>query len=156
MTREEVEQLEGAELDLAVAQTEAANGEQFRSGARIVDGRCVLNPPTWVYNPSTNWAYAGTLLDKTEIGVGKMTDKWYAYKDNRILCAGPTRLVAVMRGYVLAHSATNGLQPSPLDATVQRDIAKARRAQYVRVIGNQLQVAADQLQSITKLLDELP
>lgn len=95
-------ELEGAQLDLLVAQ---AAGIQ---DARIVDGVCTL-PGAKPFRPSSSWAEGGPLLAEAQISLWRYPDldSWHAGIDFdvvrdeglKVKCyvQGPTPLVAAMR-----------------------------------------------------------
>lgn len=84
--------LTGAALDWAVAKA---------------DGRdhVVRAPNKYVYEPSTNWAQGGPIIEREGIAISAHLDKeeWVAndyWNDNEYTQVGPTPLVAAMRCFV--------------------------------------------------------
>lgn len=109
-----VAELEGVELDAAVAKAE---GHEFRIGMdgtiptcwlkKEADGRPVAEryPPTSAFDPSTYWAHGGPIIERERITLTPLGDgDWDAvlvYKTGAVSYgAGPTPLIAAMRAYV--------------------------------------------------------
>lgn len=128
MTRRLVSELEGAELDAAVAlcgEWKTAH-EHFPtmtldptfSGVKIINGRCLLMPSNPMrqdaqdYRPSTSWAFGGPIIERERIALyfGDDASGWHAgfnlqvgngpgiYTDDGQW--GPTPLIAAMRSFV--------------------------------------------------------
>ena len=121
----DVSELEGAELDLAVAQAGKEWGTAHEwfptmtldptfTGAEIRAGKCYLIPHNpmrqnpQVFDPSVSWWLGGPIIEREGITVQKMdyvelgrTD-WQASLDHflRTAFAGRTPLIAAMRAFV--------------------------------------------------------
>ena len=95
-------ELEGADLDLLVAQTAGV------ADARIVDGVCML-PGSRPFRPSSSWSDGGPLLAQAQISLWRYPDldSWHACTEfdvvrneglkGKCYCQGATPLVAAMR-----------------------------------------------------------
>jgi hypothetical protein len=103
--------LEGAELDAAVARTVIAAGQP---GVQMTHGGPIIQTGegTWeMFRPSVNWAHAGPIIEREAIALlssepGHCTAAVGAEWANgefvrcRVLRAAPTPLVAAMRAYL--------------------------------------------------------
>lgn len=80
--------LTGAALDWAVAKCEGKD-------------HVVNAPHKYVYEPSTNWAQGGPIIERERIDVyGFEGDSWGAEDNFRRRQYGPTPLIAAMRCFV--------------------------------------------------------
>lgn len=90
-----VNQLEGAALDWAVAKCEGIETKNY-SGALTIryDG-------DW-WQPSTDWAQGGPIIEREGITVRRYTDALWDASMGRLdyVADGPTPLIAAMRCYV--------------------------------------------------------
>ena len=107
-----ISELTGAALDWLVAKCEGmvAQGvfgepELKQDGLHLHYCDVLLSHP---YNPSTDWAQGGTLIQREGIGIRQygdflesrwQADKW-AFKFVDPMATGPTPLIAAMRCYV--------------------------------------------------------
>ena len=107
-------ELQGADLDLLVAQAIGLKG------ARVVDGVCMIarsqlqatEESLIQYQPTTSWSDAGPILEQYEISVWRYPDldSWHAATDFDFVrseglkvknyCQGAKPLVAAMRTFV--------------------------------------------------------
>ena len=103
-------ELTGTALDWAAAK---ADENLFPAGdVRLIDGGVIIihaggheEADHWSrYSPSTDWALAGPIIEREQIGVGYTTEggeTWLAaMTDDPFYISGPTALVAAMRCYV--------------------------------------------------------
>ena len=84
-------------LDWAVAKCEG----YFDIGmASVHDGVTnVFYFPQW--QPSTDWAQGGPIIEREGIQLARLGDVWEAWVDaDGVFCQGPTPLIAAMRCYV--------------------------------------------------------
>ena len=109
-----ISELTGAQLNWAVAECEGkveqgvyGTPELLESGLHLHYCDVLLSHP---YNPSTDWAQGGTLIQREGIGIRQygdfleshwQADKW-AFKFVDPMATGPTPLIAAMRVYVMA------------------------------------------------------
>lgn len=110
MTSEDIDKLEGAELDFAIAEIEKLKV------IGIEDSFCrvfMLNPKdprvgaNIIWCPSTNWAQGGPLIEKYQVslifwGESSIYPPITAECDNLIDIPGATALLATMRSIVKA------------------------------------------------------
>jgi hypothetical protein len=97
-------ELQGAALDWAVAKCEGIELSNGCYNRLLVDGRMsagqkMLTP----YNPSTDWAQGGPIIERESccIGSGMDAPTWYANKGlGKYHQFGTTPLIAAMRCYV--------------------------------------------------------
>lgn len=91
-------ELDGALLDWAVAQCEKLDGE-IVAGLFHVDTDYDWYP----YSPSTNWEYAGPIIEREKLTVGfdEVNGQWLCESMDYHPGAGPTPLLAAMRAYVV-------------------------------------------------------
>lgn len=86
-------ELDGAQLDWAVAKAEGLDISRLSGGEFLLaDG------DFWL--PSENWAQGGPIIEREGICVKKHPDWWVAYIENNNLAQGTTPLIAAMRCYV--------------------------------------------------------
>jgi hypothetical protein len=91
-------ELTGAAFDWAVAKCEGVSVEYIDDGIT----QCLLMSMGGRFNPTTNWAQGGPIIERERIGVWHYQQKdWMAswWKDGR-QAFGPTPLIAAMRCYV--------------------------------------------------------
>lgn len=99
-------ELTGAALDWAVAKCEGVFVEYVNDGIT----RCLLTRAGAMFNPSTNWAQGGPIIEREQIETicnGMQPDglEWVARTQaekwtREPLESGPTPLIAAMRCYV--------------------------------------------------------
>lgn len=121
MTKKRVAELEGAQLDWAVAKADGQGDDAWLSDFEDVEDAETLErvPRRWcmvpcqydgekAFIPSEEWAEAGPIIEREEINVVapdlESVDHdrlWSAdrHEDQRI-CYGPTPLIAAMRAFV--------------------------------------------------------
>ena len=93
-------ELSGAALDWAVAKCEGLD-QYFDS-----EETCAFDDEGCAYEPSTNWAQGGPIIEREEIEIKKYTPKYWSAKlyafgeTNKTICLGETLLIAAMRCYV--------------------------------------------------------
>lgn len=107
-------ELEGAQLDLAVANADELPHTDIR------DGRCYAAQPIFdgqkmavlPFEPSTRWAHGGPLIEREQIAIASFDDGWCAEAPTRRGAAwfyrgedswgppAPTPLIAAMRAFV--------------------------------------------------------
>ena len=93
-------ELTGAALDWAVAKCEEL--EHYFDDGMV----CLVGQPfdtAWKYwNPSTDWAQGGPIIERWEIELVPNGMCWDAYADEdfHVPVSGPTPLIAAMRCYV--------------------------------------------------------
>ena len=87
-------ELSGAALDWAVAKCEGLD-QYFDS-----EEKCAFDDEGCAYEPSTNWAQGGPIIEREGIALGQTGDGWEATCDGCIYISGPTPLIAAMRCYV--------------------------------------------------------
>ena len=109
-----MEELEGAELDLAVAK---ARGIAVVEGVSITSNRrekiiSIDDDDCERYSPSTNWSQGGPIIEEYKICLAyvetKKGIKWYANTDLDSEYVGPTPLIAAMRALVASKEKDNG------------------------------------------------
>jgi hypothetical protein len=93
--------LQGAALDWAVAKCEGVFVEYVNDGIT----RCLLMSRGGRFNPSTNWAQGGPIIEREELTLSCHWQRPYAIKvlvdEKRVVQGnGPTPLIAAMRCYV--------------------------------------------------------
>jgi hypothetical protein len=95
-------ELTGLALDWAVAKCEGLTVDYVDDGIN----RCLLMSMGGRFNPSTNWAQAGSIIEREGIGIAP---KEFVYSGEIWLAMlfngsnesqGPTPLIAAMRAYV--------------------------------------------------------
>ena len=91
-------ELTGAALDWAVAKCEGFDYFNHQNLARIT-----TSAHSW--NPSSNWAQGGPIIEREEISVNWANGQWQAHTVNEQdeyeqIEYGPTPLIAAMRCYV--------------------------------------------------------
>jgi len=96
-----VSELQGAALDWAVAKCEGVAVEYINDGIN----RCLLMPMGGRFNPSTEWAQGGPIIEREELTLSCHWQRPYAIKiladEKRVVQSnGPTPLIAAMRCYV--------------------------------------------------------
>ena len=96
-----VASLEGAALDWAVAKAEGIELSNGCYNRLLVDGRMsagqkMLTP----YNPLTNWAQGGPIIEREKMTLEWTGEDWMAYIRHDEEYFGPTPLTAAMRCYV--------------------------------------------------------
>jgi hypothetical protein len=96
-----VSELTGAALDWAVAKAEGIELSNGCYNRLLVDGRMsagqkMLTP----YNPSTNWAQGGPIIEREKMTLEWTGEDWMAYIRHDEEYFGPTPLIAAMRCYV--------------------------------------------------------
>lgn len=111
-------ELTGAALDWAVAKCEGYDYE-VSDGAVLTGSSVLIQDGDYagchtdeLYEPSTNWAQAGKLIEQEEIELGLSapdTGGWFSCMNNDIhstemlyYATGPTPLIAAMRCYCCA------------------------------------------------------
>lgn len=96
MTKIKTSELIGTQLDWAVAKCEGL--EVYNNGVvRYLDGE---HDPD--YNPSTDWAYGGPIIERENIIVSGSNAYIYGPDDSCDYASGPTQLIATMRCYVVS------------------------------------------------------
>ena len=107
-------ELTGVALDWAVAKCEGGTGFWYDSIATYwitIDGKDRALSKGWAqsYQPSTNWAQGGPIIEREELSVVREyynSENWTAYMpshvrdDSAAFGYGPTPLIAAMRCYV--------------------------------------------------------
>jgi len=94
-----VSELQGAALDWAVAKCEGVAVEYINDGIN----RCLLMPMGGRFNPSTEWAQGGPIIERERIGLGHEICEGRPYwvaTGYLVEECGPTPLIAAMRCYV--------------------------------------------------------
>ena len=96
-----VSELQGAALDWAVAKAEGIELSNGCYNRLLIDGRMsagqkMLTP----YNPSTNWAQGGPIIERERIAVWGDGNLYWEAECGWAWGKGPTPLVAAMRCYV--------------------------------------------------------
>jgi hypothetical protein len=96
-----VSELTGAALDWAVAKAEGIELSNGCYNRLLVDGRMsagqkMLTP----YNPSTDWAQGGPIIEREKMTLEWTGEDWMAYIRHDEEYFGPTPLIAAMRCYV--------------------------------------------------------
>jgi hypothetical protein len=115
--------LTGPALDWAVARCEGIP-LVFKGRKWSTDGAATIEYAPWAvhpvvdgsgpyvpalcpssYNPSTNWAQGGPIIEREKLDVMWCGDRWCAYamtsdKETQLVDEGPTPLIAAMRCYV--------------------------------------------------------
>jgi hypothetical protein len=96
-----VSELTGAALDWAVAKAEGIELSNGCYNRLLVDGRMstgqkMLTP----YNPSTDWAHGGPIIEREKMTLEWTGEDWMAYIRHDEEYFGPTPLIAAMRCYV--------------------------------------------------------
>lgn len=98
-----ISELEGAELDLAVAKSLGLiPGLDGYMNEVWYKGREVFGP-VYGFSPSTIWAQGGKLIEENEIGVWYDGEEWGADRliwPTKSTSYGPTPLIAAMRALV--------------------------------------------------------
>jgi hypothetical protein len=91
-------ELTGAALDWAVAKCEGVSVRWSAAHEQLL----VEGYPYMVWQPSTNWAQGGPIIDREGIGVGPAgcARKWNPVTEQYDQFTGPTPLIAAMRCYV--------------------------------------------------------
>jgi hypothetical protein len=90
-------ELTGAALDWAVAKCEGVSVRWSAAHEQLL----VEGYPYMVWQPSTNWAQGGPIIEREHIAVDWDGAAWCASdNDNPIACYGPAPLIAAMRCYV--------------------------------------------------------
>ena len=110
-------ELTGAALDWAVAKAEGLLEPKEFFGKMVApvvldmeywsngDPMVRLNPCPDVYyradyDPSTDWAQGGPIIEREGITLTHQADQWSAQTDDDLFAYGPTPLIAAMRCYV--------------------------------------------------------
>jgi hypothetical protein len=100
--KKKVSELEGAQLDYAVAVasgfTRARMSEVYAGEWVMPDGRQMFAP--W-FKPSTDWAHGGPIIEREQITIDcRKPERWLAtgWEDDEQY--GPTPLIAAMRAFV--------------------------------------------------------
>jgi len=85
--------LTGVELDWAVAKCEGL--------AEGPEGSFWVNDEPCAFEPISNWAQGGPIIEREGIQIVRVGDVWEAWVDaDGVFCQGPTPLIAAMRCYV--------------------------------------------------------
>lgn len=87
-------ELTGAALDWAVAKCEGFDINIHAGSALTIRG-----DGDW-WNPSTNWAQGGPIIEREGLTLTHQADRWVAQTDDDTFQTGPTPLIAAMRCYV--------------------------------------------------------
>jgi hypothetical protein len=107
-----VSELQGAELDWAVAKCEGVSVEVSNGGWWVFDSHAFpkfsddYNESKWqAFHPSIHWAQGGPIIERERIDVMWCGDRWCVYtmtpdKELQLQTEGATPLLAAMRGYV--------------------------------------------------------
>jgi hypothetical protein len=91
-----VSELQGAALDWAVAKCIYEPDDVV-----ICDGRVfAYDDATKGFNPSTDWAHGGTIIEREKMTLEWTGEDWMAYIRHDEEYFGPTPLIAAMRCYV--------------------------------------------------------
>ncbi len=93
-------ELTGAALDWAVASIELTGHDDYTNVLMVTVG----DDNDWRYNPSTEWAQGGAIIEREKIelewgGHGGNKDWWACIRADEDYC-GATPLIAAMRCYV--------------------------------------------------------
>jgi hypothetical protein len=96
-------ELQGVALDWAVAKCEGIELSNGCYNRLLVDGRMsagqkMLTP----YNPSTDWALGGPIIEREKMTLEWTGEDWMAYIRHDEEYFGPTPLIAAMRCYVVS------------------------------------------------------
>lgn len=95
-------ELTGAALDWAVAKCQEAFTHY--QDYRVVDGHLqAMFCDVWLsayYEPSTNWAQGGPIIEREKIGLLPSGNAYYEREGGTFYSYGPTPLIAAMRCYV--------------------------------------------------------
>jgi hypothetical protein len=89
-------ELTGPALDWAVAKCEGMSVEYIDDGIT----QCLLMSMGGRFNPSTNWAQGGPIIEREKITLEWTGENWMAYIWHDVEFFGPTPLVAAMCCYV--------------------------------------------------------
>ena len=84
-------ELTGAALDWAVAKCERPDLDTIILAMNVTKGN---------YNPSTNWAQGGPIIEREKIDIAYENSQWFAYESEGDCCdpnIGTTSLIAAMR-----------------------------------------------------------
>jgi len=105
-----IDELTGAALDWAVAKCEGDNSVASCYYSEDNEPLCLEEAPEPLWEPTTNWAQAGPIIERERIGVdclyavitpSNQAGSWYAKDQNDgHMQTGPTPLIAAMRCYV--------------------------------------------------------
>lgn len=107
-----VSTLEGELLDAAVAKAAGVNVSMWGTTPWIEDGSGMLGSSGTAYNPSSNWAFGGPIIDREDISLMKLSESpanpkfaanftiWWHSQQLETPHVGPTKLIAAMRAYV--------------------------------------------------------
>ncbi len=87
-------ELTGAALDWAVAKCEGLD-QYFDT-----EEKCAFDDEGCAYEPSTNWAQGGPIIEREKIELEHDGFEWWARIRADEDCKGPTPLIAAMRCYV--------------------------------------------------------
>jgi hypothetical protein len=98
-------ELTGAALDWAVARCEGWDGFDVHSNGAFELERSDTGDCLWLkcFEPSTDWAQGGPIIDREHISVASIDPHWQASMPTAIYEGeqdGPTALIAAMRCYV--------------------------------------------------------
>lgn len=94
-------ELTGADLDWAVAKA----WQPVYTDSHLVRVITGCEPGVEPFNPSTDWAQGGPIIEREEIGIwpsesGDHDGEWCARKISTYITYSPTPLIAAMRCYV--------------------------------------------------------
>ena len=103
--------LEGAALDWAVAKCIYEPDDVV-----ICDGRVfAYDDATKGFNPSTNWAQGGPIIEREKMTLEWTGEDWMAYIRHDEEYFGPTPLIAAMRCYVVSQLGDEVEVPNELE-----------------------------------------
>jgi hypothetical protein len=102
-----VSELEGVQLDYWVARAEGRTDVALDADVGpVIANDSIADPSGEWYEPSSNWAQGGPLIERERIGVAPNgAGSWSSFKvqknDDAYICmTGPDALTAAMRTYV--------------------------------------------------------
>ena len=93
-------ELTGAALDWAVAKCEGPNSVAACYYDEDDLPMCRDEAQHMEWQPSTNWAQGGPIIERGRISITHQVGRWAAQTDDDLFAYGPTPLVAAMRCYV--------------------------------------------------------
>jgi hypothetical protein len=93
----ETSELTGAALDWAVAK---AAKQQVNVGFRNLTYTPDDKRSLYSYSPSTNWAQGGPLIEREQLELRFINNKWFAEAGDGTFRQGETPLIAAMRCFV--------------------------------------------------------
>lgn len=106
MSAMKTSELTGAALDWAVAKCEGFSYERYECNRKKWENGS-HKPQHW--QPSTNWAQGGPIIEREKIEIFIRDEVWFAYSSFSVPedFPGPTALIAAMRCYVASQLGDN-------------------------------------------------